>query len=1007
MRYDAFISYRHSDLDMFIAKKIHKGLETFKVPRAVAKKTGKKKIQRVFRDQEELPIGSDLGDNIEGALRESEFLLVICSPRTPESYWVQKEISTFIEMHGREHVLAILVEGEPDESFPQQLLVDEKGNPVEPLAADVRGANKAERNKKLKTEIMRLAAPILGCSYDDLRQRHRERRMRKMMALASGVAVFAVAFGLYSAYNTAMIQKNYEEKQVNQSKYLADTSLNILETGDRKTAALVAMEALPSEENDRPYVADAQYALSEALCTYNTGNVIGLDGILEHELPVRGMAFNVDRTQVLSYDKGECVYVWDLETNELLTKIAPEIDEDGYIRRISEARIVADGNVVISDVDTIRSISLDGTENWRVKHEAYNSNTVFSNDLEIIASDEGEDIVFYSARTGDVIGRMINETEYAMTTECAFNKTNTKFAVSYFIMDESITGLISVYDFETKTTKHYETSENDVLEMAFTENDDLIVAVARNEEFLSYSDTNEIEAIVEKIDIISGEQSWMDTYEIKLFASNAASTIIKTRTYTDETGNVHDEVILTVDNSAYTWDAVTGKKLVGKEIANAIYDLYLREDNEIAFLADSEGTIHLFDMTNGTNYASNAITTDFFIKKALVGNGYIILCNYESPDVVVMKYNDGYGKEEVVDYADVDAEVRILSKIYASPNELYYAVYAYCDDEKFFFCRTEDNSLVGEFQLEERNIKCWQYIDDETFVMVDSSGNFHFYNIADGTEETREFVDEKIGVGVYLTKGSNLALIYNFESYAVIDLEKREVIYSNERDGYVYGAILSEDGSTIFANIKEKGIVKIDAKTGTAMELDKEKYVIPTGSEVEDVMTVSKDGTKMAISCLDNMLRVVDTTTLECIEEIAFVGINYCYLQFADDNKEIMMQGDDYYFKIYNFEKHDYSYYAESQNNYIKEICYDEKNNNMVINTEGETIIFDIESYGKKDEIADCMAYLPKHGRVYIKYYQTVYQFPYMTLDMLYEEKERQFGDAELTTQQRIKYNVD
>ena len=96
MKYDAFISYRHSELDMYIAKKIHKGLETFKVPRSVAKKTGKKKIQRVFRDQEELPIGSDLGDNISGALQEAEYLLVICSPRTPQSYWVQTEISTFI-----------------------------------------------------------------------------------------------------------------------------------------------------------------------------------------------------------------------------------------------------------------------------------------------------------------------------------------------------------------------------------------------------------------------------------------------------------------------------------------------------------------------------------------------------------------------------------------------------------------------------------------------------------------------------------------------------------------------------------------------------------------------------------------------------------------------------------------------------------------------------------------------------------------------------------------------
>ena len=35
VKYDAFISYRHMPLDMEIAKKLHKGLETFHVPAAV------------------------------------------------------------------------------------------------------------------------------------------------------------------------------------------------------------------------------------------------------------------------------------------------------------------------------------------------------------------------------------------------------------------------------------------------------------------------------------------------------------------------------------------------------------------------------------------------------------------------------------------------------------------------------------------------------------------------------------------------------------------------------------------------------------------------------------------------------------------------------------------------------------------------------------------------------------------------------------------------------------
>ena len=169
MKYDAFISYRHTPLDMEIAKKLHRSLETFPIPLAVQKKTGKKKIRRVFRDQEELPIGSNLTDKINAALKETEYLIVVCSPETPGSEWVRKEIETFIEMHDRSHVLAILIDGEPEDSFPPALLTDENGHPVEPLAADIRGTDKKERNHKFKTELLRLAAPVIGCSFDDLR----------------------------------------------------------------------------------------------------------------------------------------------------------------------------------------------------------------------------------------------------------------------------------------------------------------------------------------------------------------------------------------------------------------------------------------------------------------------------------------------------------------------------------------------------------------------------------------------------------------------------------------------------------------------------------------------------------------------------------------------------------------------------------------------------------------------------------------------------------------------
>jgi len=171
-KYDAFISYRHADLDKFVAENLHKELEKFRLPKSLAKKRPgmKNRIQRVFRDKDELPLTSNLNDPIMSALNDSEFLIVICSPRLKESMWCKKEVETFVELRGREHILAVLVEGEPLESFPPQLLyrmerkenadgtVEEIKIPVEHFAADVRGKNRREVKKLIPREVQRICA---------------------------------------------------------------------------------------------------------------------------------------------------------------------------------------------------------------------------------------------------------------------------------------------------------------------------------------------------------------------------------------------------------------------------------------------------------------------------------------------------------------------------------------------------------------------------------------------------------------------------------------------------------------------------------------------------------------------------------------------------------------------------------------------------------------------------------------------------------------------------------
>lgn len=295
--FDAFISYRHVEPDSFVAKNIHKMIESYKLPGNVKRKLKKTygkacktKITRIFRDEEELPLSASLNDTIMEAIKGSEWLIVICSPRLKESVWCQKEIDSFIAMHGQEHVLAVLVEGEPSESFPEQILhrkqtyVDARGQyftveeAVEPLAADVRGKNHFEMKRKMKNEILRLLAPMFALSFDDLKQRHREKAIKRTIGISAAVVTASLLFGGYCIYNNFQIaKKNIElvRKQenicYNLALFFAMDSEDNFNKDLRKQAVQNAYTALTNyEEFEMPYTDEARLALANSLDIYKS-----------------------------------------------------------------------------------------------------------------------------------------------------------------------------------------------------------------------------------------------------------------------------------------------------------------------------------------------------------------------------------------------------------------------------------------------------------------------------------------------------------------------------------------------------------------------------------------------------------------------------------------------------------------------------------------------------------------------------------------------------------------
>ena len=224
-RYKAFISYRHTSLDKKAAEKLQKKLESYTPPKGIRRQ----EKWKIFRDETELSSRSDLSEGIKDALKNAEFLIVICSSSTKESKWCLEEITYFKELNNgsTENIITLVVEGNPDDVFPAQLLTSSVQNPltgeyeeraVEPLAANISAESEKASLKALDTEFLRIAAPMLSCGYDNLYLRDRRRRRRRMTALAAAIASVVLIFGIYSgltlmkisSQNADLEQKNAE-----------------------------------------------------------------------------------------------------------------------------------------------------------------------------------------------------------------------------------------------------------------------------------------------------------------------------------------------------------------------------------------------------------------------------------------------------------------------------------------------------------------------------------------------------------------------------------------------------------------------------------------------------------------------------------------------------------------------------------------------------------------------------------------------------------------------------
>ena len=370
-KYWAFISY--SSKDRAWGEWLLHRMETYRVPKSLVGQPTQRgepvpaRVFPLFRDRDELPTDADLSEAINRALEQSRYLIVICSPHSATSRWVNKEIVEFKRLGRENRVLAIIIDGTPNatdgrgdpsqECFPSALrfkLAPDgtvSNERTEPIAADARPLADGKPGALLK-----LLAGVLGVNYDDLRRRDEERRRKQQRVVVSVSFALALVFATLAGAalwqwraaevqrNEAVAQKREAEIQRSRAEAKRLEALQNLSQSDFLQAVRLIGEnnrgdALPYLVRSLKENPENRAALTrlQSLLSYNSWTLP--TQVFAH---VASAQFSLDGQQVITASEEGSVLVWSALTGQPVTAPLPH----GAV--VKSAQLSPDGKRILT-----------------------------------------------------------------------------------------------------------------------------------------------------------------------------------------------------------------------------------------------------------------------------------------------------------------------------------------------------------------------------------------------------------------------------------------------------------------------------------------------------------------------------------------------------------------------------------------------------------------------------------------------------------------------------------
>lgn len=188
-KYYAFISYSHRD--MKVARKLQRRLERYHLPATLVKKNPglPKKLSPIFRDETDIVGIGSLKKTLYENLDNSNYLILICSPSSAKSEYVNDEVKHFIEIGRVDHIIPLIIDGVPHsgdetECFPPAILELPREDEILGISLKTFGVREA---------FVRVIATLLRLDIGAFVSRYRRELIRNAILIASALVALVVA----------------------------------------------------------------------------------------------------------------------------------------------------------------------------------------------------------------------------------------------------------------------------------------------------------------------------------------------------------------------------------------------------------------------------------------------------------------------------------------------------------------------------------------------------------------------------------------------------------------------------------------------------------------------------------------------------------------------------------------------------------------------------------------------------------------------------------------------